>query len=66
MGKYMYDDSGSGEVSDGSEERLLGIGEQDVLGIQWHMAGLKCVQVLVHCRNQKLRQCDSTCDREDL
>jgi hypothetical protein len=26
MGKNMYDEGGSGEVSDGSEERLLGTG----------------------------------------
>jgi hypothetical protein len=38
MHKNMYDEGDSGEVSDGSEERLLGTGGQDILGIQWHMA----------------------------
>jgi hypothetical protein len=34
MGKNMYDEGGSVEVSDGSEERLLGTGGQEVLGIK--------------------------------
>jgi hypothetical protein len=34
MGKNTYDEGGSGEVSDANEERLLGTGGQDILGIQ--------------------------------
>jgi hypothetical protein len=34
MGKNMYDEGVSGEVSDGSEERLLESGGQDILGIK--------------------------------
>jgi hypothetical protein len=34
MCKNMYDEGDSGEISDGREERLLGTGRQDVLGIQ--------------------------------
>jgi hypothetical protein len=34
MGKNMYDEGGSGEVSDGNKERLLGTGGQDILGIK--------------------------------
>jgi hypothetical protein len=34
MGKNMYDEGGSVEVSDASEERLLGTGGQEVLGIK--------------------------------
>jgi hypothetical protein len=34
MGKNMYNEGSSGEVSDQNEERLLGTGGQDVLGIK--------------------------------
>jgi hypothetical protein len=34
MGKNMYDEGGSGKVTSENEERLLGTGGQDVLGIK--------------------------------